>query len=440
MIVPTRRWLVAAALLALVAPLAFRWPAAGSLLVTLDALWLLALLIDGWRALALRRDALEVERLSPSAFSLGRRVPISYRWVSHLPREMRVLVREELPAGIALLPSPDRELVLAAGASHFEQLTVEPRRRGRAEGGVLHLRLRSPWGLVWRQLRRPLPWQATVYPVLAGTSLRSLPAQARRRREAGLRAVRRLGEGRVFESLRDWVPGDDTRTIDWKATAKRGKPMARQYEDERRQQVIIVVDAGRTMTAEVNGRARLESVIDAALRLAQSAVEHDDDVGLMVFSDRIHNWIAPARGRRAMRAILDALADVEGKLVEPDYPAAFAWLAQHNRKRALAVVFTDVIDRTASEALVAQVASLRPRHLPLTVALRDPALESLATVRPATTAAAFERAAAEELLQAREAALADVRSRGVIVLDVTPSAAADGVVAQYDLLKRRALL
>lgn len=440
MIVPTRRWLVGAALLALVAPLAFLWPDAGSSLVALDVLWIVALMIDGWRALALGREALEVERLAPAAFSLGRRVPVSYRWVARTSRALRLRVREELPAPIALHPGPDRELLLSPGAAHFEQLAVEPLRRGRVEGGVLHLRLLAPWGLAWRQLRLPLPWQSTVYPVLAGTSLRSLPAQSRRRREAGLRAVRRLGEGRVFESLRDWVPGDDTRTIDWKATAKRGKPMARQYEDERRQQVVIVIDAGRTMTAEVGGRARLESVVDAALRLAQAAVEHDDDVGLMVFSDRVHHWVAPARGRRAMRAILDALANVEGKLVEPDYPAAFAFLAQHNRKRALAVVFTDVIDRTASEALVAQLASLRPRHLPLTVALRDPALESLATVRPITTAGAFERAAAEELLQARETALADVRSKGVIVLDVTPSAAAEGVVAQYDLLKRRAML
>ena len=440
MIVPARRWLVGGALLALVAPVALAWPAAASLLVVLDGLWLLALVVDGWRALALGSGSFEVERRAPASFSIGRRVAISYRWVARLPRALRVRVREELPAGLRLAPGPDRELVLEPGATRFEEMEVEPTRRGRTEGGVLHLRLLSPWGLAWRQLRISLPWQATVYPVLAGTSLRSLPVQARRRREAGLRAVRRLGEGRVFESLRDWVPGDDTRTIDWKATAKRGKPMARQYEDERRQQVVIVVDAGRTMTAEIGGRARLESVIDAALRLAQSAVEHDDDVGLMVFSDRVHTWIAPARGRRAMRAILDALANVEGKLVEPDYPAAFAWLAQHNRKRALTVVFTDLIDRTASEALVAQVGSLRPRHLPLTVALRDPALESLATVRPTTVAGAFERAAAEELLQAREAALADVRSRGVLVLDVAPSAAAEGVVAQYEVLKRRAML
>jgi uncharacterized protein (DUF58 family) len=244
----------------------------------------------------------------------------------------------------------------------------------------------------------------------------------------------------MFESLKEWVPGEDTRTIDWKATARRGKVMARQYEDERRQQVLLVVDAGRMLTAEVEGRPRLEAVVEAALHLAHSAVEHDDNVGLMVFADEVQQFVPPARGRRALRAVLDALASVEGKLVEPDYPAAFAYLAARNRKRALTVLFTDVIDRTASEALVAQVGTLRPRHLPLAVTLRDPALERRATERPATAAQAFERAAAEELLQSREVALAEMRGRGVLVLDVSPGGASDAVVEQYNRLKRRGVL
>jgi uncharacterized protein (DUF58 family) len=279
-----------------------------------------------------------------------------------------------------------------------------------------------------------------VFPDLAATVSRALPTQTQRRREVGLRNVRRLGEGRVFESLREWVPGDDTRSIDWKATAKRGKPMSRQYEDERRQQVLIVIDAGRMLTAEIQGRARLEFVVDAALQLANSAVEHDDNVGLMVFAAQVQHYVAPARGRRAMQRIVEALATTRGELLEPNYPAAFAYLAARNRKRALTVLFTDVIDRTASDALVAQAGSLRPRHVPLAVALRNPELEELASTRPATVASAFERAAAEELLQAREEALSDMRRRGVLILDVPPGGAAKAVVDQYNLLKRRGAL
>ena len=124
----------------------------------------------------------------------------------------------------------------------------------------------------------------------------------------------------------------------------------------------------------------------------------------------------------------------------PTIPAAFRYLAAHNRKRALTVLFTDVIDRTASDALVAHAATLRPRHLPLAVTLRDPALEGLAPRGPVAAAAAFERAAAEELLGAREAALADMRGRGVMVLDVPPASAGEAVVMRYHQLKRRGLL
>ncbi|MEP7381156.1 MAG: DUF58 domain-containing protein [Gemmatimonadota bacterium] len=440
MILPARRWLAGAAMLAMVAPLALRWSSAALWLVVLDVGWLLLLLVDGWRAWGIGRDAFEVHREAPPAFSMGRTLPVLYRWRSHLTRRAVVRVVEALPPLLTMPDGIERTLTISPTSPLLESRRVRPVARGKGGSGTLHLRVASPWKLAWRQLALDTPWQVTVYPTLVGASLRALPTQAQRRREAGLRNVRRLGEGRVFESLREWVPGDDTRTIDWKATARRGKAMARQFEDERRQQVLIALDAGRMLTAEHEGRARLEFVVEAALQLAHSAVEHDDNVGLMVFSDRIEQYLAPARGRRALRGILDVLATVRGSLVEPDYPAAFAYLSQRNRKRALTVIFTDVVDRTASEALVAQLGSLRPRHLPLAVALRDPALDRLAAARPATVLEAYERAAAEELLQSRDGALAEMRARGVVVLDVPPAGAAEAVVAQYALLKRRAMI
>lgn len=440
MILPSRRWFRGAAALALVAPLALVWPGASLLLVVVDVLWVLVLLIDGVRAYDVGVESLVVERRAPPAFSLGRALPVTYRWFNRSERVLTLHVIEETPSALSLGSSRERRLLLQPASPLYEEILVTPTARGKTSQGTLHLRVLSPLGLAWRQLRLHLPWHVTIYPNLMGASLRALPTQALRRREAGLRAVRRLGEGRVFESLREWVPGDDTRVIDWKATAKRGKLMARQFEDERRQQVLMVIDAGRLLMAESDGRARLESVVEAALQLAHAAVEHDDNIGLMVFSDDVQHFIAPAKGRRALRWVLDALATVQGKLVEPDYPAVFAYLAQRNRKRALTVVFTDVVDRTASEALVAHLGSLRPRHLPLAVALRDAALDRLATARPASAQGAYERAAAEELLQSREEALNDMRARGVIVLDVPPAGAAEAVVAQYTVLKRRGLL
>ncbi|MGQ0766414.1 MAG: DUF58 domain-containing protein [Gemmatimonadota bacterium] len=442
MIVPGARWLWGLALLSLVA-LPSAWLGAGvTLLLVVDVIWLAALAVDGWRCGDLGADDLVVRREAPPALSRGREAAVSYRWLNPLGRTIVVEAREEMPAQLALVHERERRLTLPPNGAVREEVEVRAVRRGRVSGGRLHMRVRGPWGLAWRHLRIDAPWKTTVFPDLSGTLTRILPAQTRRRKEAGLRNVRRLGEGRLFESLREWVPGDDTRTIDWKATARRGKPIARQYEDERRQQVLLVLDAGRMLTVEVDGRALVEFAIDAAVQLAASAVEHDDNVGVMIFADGIQHHVAPARGRRALRRIVDALAAAEARMVEPDYPAVFAHLAAHNRKRALTVLFTDVIDRTASEALLAHIGSLRPRHLPLAVVLRNPELNALAVGggRPVDVSAAFERAAAEDLLQAREAALAEMRERGVLVLDVAPGAAAREVVDQYARLKRRGML
>jgi uncharacterized protein (DUF58 family) len=437
-IVPSRRWLIGAAGLAVVAPLALVWPWAAGLLPALDLIWVGALLADALATTSPR--SLSVTRAAPAAFAAGRPATVGYHWRHSLSRRITLQVREHLPEPLGGALSPTRSLVVPPGAGLDEQLDLVPVRRGAGEGGPLAVRALGPGGLAWRQETVPLPWSATVYPRVDGTTLRALPLQIARRREIGLRTIRRPGEGRLFEGLREWVPGDDTRVIDWKATARRGKPIARQYEDERRQQVLLVIDAGRMLTAEVAGVPRLEGVISAALQLARAAVAHDDNVGLMVFADTVQRYHAPARGRRALKSVLDGLARAEGRLAESDYPAAFRYLAAHNRKRALTVLFTDVIDRTASDALVTHAATLRPRHLPLAVTLRDPGLEGLASRRPAGASEAFERAAAEALLGAREAALGDMRTRGVMVLDVTPGAAGEAVVARYHQLKRRGLL
>src|SRR5207237_1403354 len=221
------------------------------------------------------------------------------------------------------------------------------RRPGRAAGV-----LRGPPG------RSDLSLAERRAPSRAAEAPRGAPRPARRRAAAPMdprgRARRRLGEGRLFESLRDWVPGDDLRHIDWKATGRRGKVITRQFEAERRQHVLLVLDLGRLLTAEIAGVARLEYVVRAALELAYTAVQHDDNVGVMAFADGVQHFVAPQRGRLALKRVLDVSARVEPRLVEPDYPGAFRYLAARNRKRALTVLFTDVIDRFASDALVAR--------------------------------------------------------------------------------------
>lgn len=437
-VMPTRRWYRIGLGLAAIGLLGVAWPGARDLLILADIVWVGAWLTDAWRAP--RREDLIVTRTAPPGLSVGREATIRYRWSHTLRRTVQLDVREALPAALDDGAPDLRHLDLAPGQTLEEVRTLVPARRGLAEDGLLYVRAGGPWNLAARQMKLARPWNLSIYPALPAATRLSLPAQIRRKREAGLRAVRMLGEGRVFESLREWVPGDDTRTIDWKATARRGRPMARQYEDERRQHVLIVIDAGRQLTAESDGVPRLEKVLEAALALAQSAVEQDDNVGLLVFDDQIRHYVAPRRGKAAMRAVLEGLAGVEGRLVEPDYPAAFRYLALKSRRRAMTVLFTDVIDRTASEALLSRIGTLRPRHLPVAVTLRDPALERVASVRAGSVQTAYERAAAEDLLVERSDALATIRKAGVVVVDVPPAGAADAIVSQYRTLKRKGML
>ena len=438
MILCTRRALAVAAALALLGLLGFWVGWALDAMLVADVVLVVAIWVDARQAPG-PGTAVSVERDAPPAYSVGHTGWVGYRWVNDARRSARLRLREVRPDVLGGLQPPRRLTVPAQGVLR-ESLAVIPRRRGKETAGAFVVDSAGPLALGLRRATIRLPWEVSVFPPLVTMRLRASVAQAQRRRELGRRPVRRLGEGRMFESLREWVPGDDLRHIDWKATARRRKVITRQYEAERRQQVMLVLDGGRLLTAEVAGVARMDYAVQAALELAYAAAQQDDNVGIMVFADGVQQFVAPQRGQRGLKQVLDVLAGVAPKLVEPDYPGAFRYLAVRNRKRALTVIFTDVIDRFASEAIVANVATLRPRHLPLAVTLRNPELDAVAALRPRVARGAFRKAAAEELLHAREEALAHMRRAGVVVVDVPPARAAQAVVAQYLELKRRGRL
>jgi uncharacterized protein (DUF58 family) len=432
----TPRALAVAAGLSLLGILGHWISAASDIMLLAD----LGLVVAVWIDASLAREVVVVREPLP-ALSVGHTGQVTYRWTNPSRRWMRLRIREmrpEILGGTQVV----RALLLSPRATIREDVPVVPLKRGRetsGEGGFI-IDSTGPFGLGRRRTRFALPWEIVVYPPLVSVRLRASVVEALRR-DAGLKPIRQLGEGRSFESLREWVPGDDLRHIDWKATARRRKVITRQYEAERRQQVLLMLDLGRLMTAEIaSGVSRLDFAVQAALELAYAAAQHDDNVGIMTFADGVQHFVAPQRGRIGVRRVLDVLALTEPQLVEPDYPGAFRYLAARNRKRALTVLFTDVIDRFASDALVANVATLRPRHLPLAVTLRNAELDAVANLRPETTRDSFRKAAAEELLHAREDALGHMRRAGVIVIDVTPERAAQAVVAKYLDLKRRGAL
>lgn len=429
--------LLALALVALV-PLAF---AGTSPLFTL----LTALL--GAAALALaavdaratpRPSSLAVRRVAEPQLSIGAPNRVDLRIANPYTRPLRVTVRDDVPPGVDV----DRrytELEVAAAAEATVTYVARPRHRGTFRFGDVHLRVRGPLDLVDRQGSVPASAEAHVYPDLR--EIRRYEVSLRRglAYDAGQRRARVAGGGGVFERLREHQPDDDPRAISWKATAKRGRPISVEYETERQQRVLILLDSGRMMSSTAGGLTKLDHAVNTALMLAYVATAKGDEVGLLGFADDVRSYVVPRRGRKQFLRITEELRRIEATTVEPDPQRAFEFLRARAARRSLAVLFTDLVSEDASRALVAAVTRLAGNNVVLCCVLADPHLAEVASRSPATTQDLYERVVAQAVLEARARALATLRQRGVHVVDVPADRLTVATIQRYLELKKRAM-
>jgi len=338
--------------------------------------------------------------------------------------------------------TPDRLLrvTLAPLGEGQAMYQSTPTSRGDFSFGDVFLRGSGRLRLSTWQRRLRVETDVSVYPSLAGIDRYERLTRRHRLSELGLRATRGRKESTYFESLRDYVADDDYRDIDWKATARRGHPVTRQYQAERGQTVMLLLDTGRMMAARVGDASKLDLATEAALMLAHVAAARQDAVGMMAFGREVLSFIPPDKRAGQVGRILEGLYRLQPTLDEPDYAAAFSLLAGKARKRALVVVFTDLVDTDTSERLLAHVSALCPRHLPLLVALRDPDLERLANCVPVSVEEAYQRAIAGQVLARREEAILALRHRGAVVVDAAAGAFTVSAVDRYLELKETARL
>jgi uncharacterized protein (DUF58 family) len=398
---------------------------------------LLLAVLDFTRAPAGNRLALE-RRMSPR-FALGEREAVNIVARNGDSRDHRVEVRDEPPQAFRVEGARFSVRVPARGAAEATYW-VTPPARGDYVFAALSVRAAGPLGLAIRQWRILQTASVTVVPNSRMAARLELLGRRAHLLRTGVNPRRQRGEGRTFESLREYVRGDDSRHIDWKATARRRKPIVREYEVERNQNVLLMVDAGRMMTARVGELTKLDYAVNAALLMAHAAVGQGDKVGLMLFAGEVLAYLPPRGGRRQLRQVLDLLATVEAGLVEPDYGLAFRYLAARRLQRALVPVFTDLVDARASGRLLAHVATLSPRHLPFLVAIADPTLEAYAESPPRGVDTVYRQAVARDLLHERAEALRQITARGGLALDVPPDKLSLAVVNRYLEVKQRGLL
>lgn len=432
--VPTPRFWILFALGAPLAVLAASNTAYLWLMVIFDAA--LVGLALGDRSNSIRPHQITIARLHEPVLSIVARNVISLEVTNESRQPVTLRVRDEPPA----LFAPERRefaFTLQPRETRVATYGVTSRRRGDYLFNDVYVRALSPMSLVWVPHRIAAKENVKVYPNVIALRRYDLLRHRGHLREIGIRRSRLRGVGNEFESLRDYTPDDDFRQIDWKATARRARPIVRQYEAERSQSVFLVIDAGRNMLAEIDGITKLDHVMNAALMLGYAAAYADDRLGLLTFDDSVLRYLPPKRGRGQVEAIMNSLYSVQAGPVEPNYPVAFAYLSRRWAKRSLVVAFTDLQEADSAEGLITALAALARVHRCVCVTVADPDLHALATAPITDSASVYTRAVALQVQHDRRAAIRRLKQRGVAVIDSEPDTLARDLVNFYMAQKAR---
>lgn len=431
MLLPTRKLLI---LLALPVPALVLLPSQPTAVLAVGydvAIALLAVLSVLFSA---RPGQIVVERRLPEHLSLGIINQIGWDIRNLASTSLKFELTEDAPETIEQ-ESPGVAGAILPHASAELRYGVRPTRRGLYEFGDIFLRWQTQFGLLIRQKRILGHDAVKVYPNVANLARYELAARRHRMAEIGVTPVRLRGRGSMFESLRDYVPGDDLADVAWKASARHGRLITRNYETERSQNVLVVLDCGRLMVPQVDHLTRLDCAINASLLLSYVAMKQGDYIGLVAFSDRIEAYVPPVKGRVAMCRMNEALYRLEARLRESNYEQVCKFLALRHRKRSLIVILTDVIDKNASSMLLAYMARFARYHLPLCVTLRNLHVEQLAAEEPKNASDCFTKTVSLRMLTRRAEALGHMRQSGIDVLDVDPRQLTPQLLHRYLLLK-----
>jgi uncharacterized protein (DUF58 family) len=330
---------------------------------------------------------------------------------------------------------PNLSAIISPNTTQELTYTVRPFNRGEYNWGDIQIRQLGAWGLAWHEWKVPSAQKVAVYPDLL--ALRSLTIKLTLQSTGTMRNKKRFGLGTEFSELREYATGDDPRLIDWKATARRDRPLIRVLESEQEQTLIILLDRGRLMTQKVQSINRFDYGLNATLCLALAGLNRGDRVGVGVFDRQMHTWIPPERGQKQLSKLIERLTPIQPEIIESDYVNAVTMVANQQSRRALVVVITDIIDSMASSELLSALGRLRSRYLPFCIALRDPQVDIIANTLNLDLESAYTRSVALDLINQRQVAFASLLQKGVLILDAPANQISDLLVDRYLNLKAR---
>jgi uncharacterized protein (DUF58 family) len=403
-----------------------------------DGLVLLACLLDGWRLPKAAEIVAERSWSNAPALESETEIEIAIENQSRMILDCRIV--DDLPTALADEPAKLRVQAFPRVPVR-KRYRVRPRRRGDYETGWLYMRYRSPLGLAEKWARAKLVQTVRVYPALKTSEEQQIFLARSRQIELQLRQARQRGLGRDFESLRDYREGDDLRDVCWTATARRGGLITRQYQTERSQAVWIVLDCGRLMRSQPDGKySKLDHACATAVALAQVALYSGDRVGLLAYGQNIQQRLLPGRGAAHLRQLIELLAQVRTEVGEADHLRATAVLSRLQPRRSLILWITDLAETAMRPEVIDGAMQLLRRHVLLFVAMAQPEVERIAQGRPKNVEEMFRSAAAQEMAGRRELLLAQLAEQGALTLDLEPEALTAAVLNQYLRAKERAMV
>jgi uncharacterized protein (DUF58 family) len=413
------------------------WPAT-TFVVVLAAL-VVAVAIDVALAASPRR--LESTRSGDTAVRLGEPVEVALVVANTGARRFRGAIRDAWAPSARALPRA-HDVDIPAGQRVRLVTEMRPNRRGDQQSAVVTARSLGPLGLAGRQGSHAAPWQVRVLPPFL--SRKHLPSRLAKLRELdGMVPMLIRGQGTEFDSLREYVVGDDVRSIDWRASARRADVVVRTWRPERDRRIVIVLDTGRTSAGRVGvdptagdpgGWPRLDWSMDAALLLAALASRAGDHVDFIAHDRVSRVGVFNATRTELLARLVDAMAPLQPALVESDAAAMVATVQRRVRRRALVVLLTDLNPSALDEGLMTVLPQLAAKHQVLLAAVSDPRVDALAAGR-ADAAEVYDAAAAQRARNDRSAIAARLRGHGVDVVDAEPEDLAPALADRYLAMK-----
>ncbi|QDT46904.1 hypothetical protein Pan258_09290 [Symmachiella dynata] len=381
----------------------------------------------------------DVQREVGDVMSIGARNAVKIWFTNRNGGPITIEFDDEPPAPCDTEGLPF-EIELPPGRARYRVYHTRPHHRGTNRFGKVYLRSRSNL-LLW-SLHHELEIDSAVriYPDIQAVHAMELLARRNRVSELGLRMSRLMGRGSEFERLREFRREDEYRQIDWKATAKHQKLISREYTIERNQNILILLDAGRSMCNEVDGITHLDRGLNAAIILSYIALRQGDYVGLMAFSNKIDRFVRPMRGAGSVQTLIRSVYDLEPQYEASDYDLMVEEVRRRFRKRSLVILISHALDELHLTTISTHMRQLRAPHLVLGAFLRNVPLHERLNTVPETDVEAFQVAAAAEMVSAQTTQIAELQEHGQYAVDSLPEDLSADLISQYLEIKARHLL